>query len=121
VELLLDGALVGDGAAAGLYLDALLDAESHVWCSPEERPLLAGFLDRMREHGVPYGYRDARFVAARVERALARRPRLALRAGEADALAAVLAEIAARVREGAPRLLGEVRRRLPAEARWTVE
>jgi hypothetical protein len=121
VELLLDGALVGDGSAAALYLDALRDAEAHVWCAPEERELLAGFLDRMRGHGVPYGYRDPRFVAARIERALARRPRLALRAGETDALAAVLAEIAGRVRECAPRLLGEVHRRLPAEARWPAE
>src|SRR5262249_59537819 len=79
IELLLDGTLVADTPTAALYLDALVDAEARIRCASEEQLMLARFLDRMRAHGVPYGYRDPRFVAARVERALASRPRLALR------------------------------------------
>jgi len=116
VELLLDGTLVADTRTGTLYLEALRNARSHLACAAEEQPLLDHFIDRMRDHGVPHGYADPRFVATRVERALARRPRLSLRPGQVDALGIALDDIAARVRARAPRLFADVRRRLPPEA-----
>lgn len=115
IELLIDGTLVTDGRACALYVRALRDAEAHIACADvDEVPLLARFLDRVRGAGVPYPYADPRAVAARVERALVSRPRLALHEGQADVLAAVLANVVTDVRGRARSLLDEVRRGLPA-------
>jgi hypothetical protein len=109
VELLIDGTLVRDACAGELYLRALASAEAHIACAlPEDTARIVGFLDRARAAGIPYPYADPRAVAVRVERALLSRPRLTLRAGCADALAAVLGDVAADVRGRAPALLDHV-------------
>jgi hypothetical protein len=125
IELLIDGTLVTDGRACALYVRALRDADAHMACADiDEGPSLARFLDRVRGAGVPYPYADPRAVAARVERALLSRPRLALHGGQADVLAAVLADVAADVRERARSLLDEVRRgllaRMAGPERWAT-
>jgi hypothetical protein len=115
IELLLDGNLVTDARACGLYVRALDDAEAHIACEGADDVLrLARFLDRVRGAGVPYPYTDPGAVADRVERAIASRPLLALAGGDADVLVAVLADVAAEVRARAASLLDDVRRGLSA-------
>lgn len=116
VELLIDGTLVTDGGACQLYLRALQDADACVACARDDAPRLARFLARARDSGVPYGYADPRFVAARVERALSSRSRLALRSRHVEVLATVLAGVAADVPARARSLLIDVRRGLSAMA-----
>ena len=113
VELLLDGTLVTVHRACDLYLRALGDGGAYLTCDgADDVPRLARFLDRLRGAGIPYAYADPRAVAGRVERALSPRPLLALPAGRADVLAAVLSDVAADVRERAASLLDDVRRGL---------
>ena len=116
VELLIDGTLLADRRTCELYAQALGDTGSHATCPRDtDGPRLVRFFDRMRGSGVPYGYADPRFVAARVERALAARPRLAVPASHFTALETVLTEVAEEIRERAATLIDTVRRSLPPE------
>jgi hypothetical protein len=109
VELLIDGTLVQDARAGDLYLRAIAGAEAHLACAlPEDTARIVGFLERARAAGIPFPYADPGAVAVRVERALRSRPRLALAGEHADALAAVLGDVAADVRGRAPALLDHV-------------
>ena len=120
IELLLDGTLVTNARAGGLYVQALEDAEAHIACADaDDVPRLARFLDRLRGAGIPYPYADPRAVAARVERALSSRPLLALPAGHVEVVASVLADVAADVRARAVSLLDDVRRGLRAQ--WSLD
>lgn len=83
-EMMLDACLIEEPRSAALYLaaleaaPALLDAvRTH-----GERQRLDAFVLRIRGYGLPVGYRDDAFVAARIQDALAPRPRLALTAAE---------------------------------------
>jgi len=111
VELLIDGTLVTDERTGDLYLRALRDAEAHIVCTDAgDASRVAQFLDRARAAGIPYPYTDPRAVAARVERALLRRPRLALGGEHEGVLARVLGDVDAEVRVRAGALLDHVRR-----------
>ena len=89
LELLLDGWLVArEGAST--YRRALAHAHRlghHVqWSDEEGEHRWQGLCTRLAEAPVPEGYVDADFVTERLERILARRPRLALQGDELDAV-----------------------------------
>lgn len=98
VELLLDGALVGDERHRALYLAALAIAPVPVrWRDDGDDVLFARLHARLAGHGVPDDLRAPRSVAERVVRTLSGRRLLAPSADERLMIAAVLAELAADV------------------------
>lgn len=116
VELLLDGALLDDAAAAHAYPRALDhgrrgDAELS-WRQPEHAERWRGLIDRLADHGMPHGYADAQIVAERVTRILARRPLLALTDTESGIVGEVLVEARERVHDRAAELCNHVRAQL---------
>jgi hypothetical protein len=114
VELLLDGALSGDGDARVAYLAALeVDAEL-TWREDDDAERYAGLLARLRDHGVPDDLRRPEVAAARVLRAISFRP--LLRADDRDAaiIRRELAAVAPRVAAMAPRIADDLRAALRA-------
>jgi hypothetical protein len=90
VELLLDGALIGrDRAADARYLEAVALAPTH-GAAHGDHPRMGDLIARLARQGLPIAYRDPREVARRTAWALAGRPRLALDAAGAVALAEAL-------------------------------
>ena len=114
-ELCLDGALVGDAAASGLYLDALAAGADPVleralsWSAPDGAARWRVLCGRLAAHGPPIEYRVPSSVAERVERVLARRPLLALTPRDAAIVRRAMPEVAARVAEAAPAVLEQLR------------
>jgi hypothetical protein len=110
IELLLDGVLAGDGPARAAYARSLEGAEEarapFLFADEPSRERWRMLVVRLRGGGIPEGYRDPDFVAARIVGALSRRPRLALGAGDAAALRAFLPSLARRVAEDAHALCG---------------
>lgn len=91
-ELLLDGALLGDGPTVDAYLAALgLPASAFGARLPDdERHRWSSAFARRRSAGPPTLYADAGRVAALLQRILARRRALAFDPGEVPRVAAVL-------------------------------
>ena len=92
IELLLDGELAQDDAHAAVHRLAMDAAREHG--EPVWRVAPGGdwdrLVERLTEAGPPRHLREPESVAPRVVRALARRPRLALRTPEAASLRAWL-------------------------------
>jgi hypothetical protein len=111
IELLLDGTLVGAEPHARAYEQALATLrEAHLrFDDPAHGPRYWAFHARLRGYGVPHGYVDPAFVAARIRDALAGRPRLALGDVSVDDLARVLATLRPEITRRAETLLDEVR------------
>ena len=111
IELLLDGTLVGTDAHARAYLDALAaHRDEHLDFDEEAHgPRYRAFHARLRGYGVPHGYIDPAFVAARIRDALAGRPRLALGDVGVDEVTRVLAALQPEITRRAETLLDEVR------------
>jgi hypothetical protein len=122
LELLIDGSLAGDSAAVERFDEALESAsrsevrDSIVWRGDGARRF-ARLQERLCASGIPSVYRDVEQVAERVAWALGSRPRLALDARGERELAGWLSELAPRVEELAPLLVGEVAARLARGAR----
>jgi hypothetical protein len=121
VELLLDGALSHDAQARSAYRSALTSPSrtriAHALgpdASDQAERLHAG-LQRLALAPVPEGYRDADFAFERVRNLLARRPRLALRDADLEAVRRVLHATRPAVERACPLLLEQVRERLPAQ------
>lgn len=105
IELLLDGELASDRTRAnGLapYRAALRAghalAESG-GAGPEATTRFPQLLSRLEAAPIPLAYRDPSFVAQRLERILADRPRLALHPGDERAVTAWLTDVQPAVRE----------------------
>ena len=102
VELLLDGELTQLGDANDAYL-AALEAEASAalssvrWRGDDGSQAVRGLLDRLRAHGVPHDYGDVAVVLDRLTRVLARRTRLAIEPGAADAVRSELTLLSAEV------------------------
>jgi len=116
VELLLDGALVGDATADGAYLGALanapaLDAAIR-WSRGDAARRWPLLRLRLRDAGLPHALRDPGRVAERVVRALSPRPLLRLSTPECDALERWLREVQGEVQCRAPALIEETLERL---------
>lgn len=98
VELLLDGALVDEARYRAAYLAGLGHEPVLRWRDDDAAPRFAVLLDRLRARGVPDDLRRPEAIAARVQRVLADRPRLAPSPGElvviGDALAAFQMRVA---------------------------
>ncbi len=116
IELLLDGTLVDGDTGARAYVEALAALEeAHLrFDDATHAPRFWALHARLRGWGVPYGYVDPAFVAARIGDALAHRPRLALGTVSTDAVAGVLDAVRPAVVRRADALLGEVRAGLRA-------
>ena len=120
IELLLDGALVGDAHVAGLYEGALragADDELRAslrWSHEDGDARWRSLCSRLAAQGVPFGYREPDRVAERVERVLSYRPRLALEPRHRSTLRGWLAGASERVNDAAPALLEQVRAGLAA-------
>ena len=116
VELLLDGCLSevesGRGSFERARAEAPGAASDVVWKRPDRERRWARLCDWLAESPVPDGYRDPDFVAERVRRILARRPRLALDARGEEALARWAHRARPLVADRAGALLDEVAERL---------
>jgi hypothetical protein len=110
IELLLDGWLAARQPPSTAFADALARApalaEDAALFRPAPEPeRWRAFCAGLSQSGLPLAYRCPERAALGVERALARRPRLALRAGERPAVASWLAEAAEMLAPRAPALL----------------
>jgi len=106
VELLLDGVLVEDAAAADAYLAALDHDPAGIAWPDGGGERFAILRARLRDHGVPHDLQRPEVAARRLVRALAHRPLLAPSSGDADRITRTLAGFARRVRVAAPTVLG---------------
>jgi hypothetical protein len=114
VELLLDGWLAESAGVPSLYRRALGDAPAlaagirfRAGASARPFPELCA---RLLAAPLPEAYGRPAFVAERVVRILARRPRLALAVREQDAVALALADLLPRLRAEAPVLMDAMER-----------
>lgn len=112
-ELLLDGLLLDrDGAARDAYLAAVALPLSELGLrfarddGPERFALL---YERLSGYGLPFDYRSPEQVALRLEQILARRPRLAIRAGDRAIILPFLERTREALAASLPDLLDEVR------------
>ena len=118
VELLLDGWLVERREAREAYASALRcgrqgERGRHIhWLDGEGRQRWRRLRRRLEEHGPPEDYRDPALVAARIERILRPRPRLALDAPRLEITARYLPELQQLVHARATRLVDELRQGL---------
>ncbi len=112
VELLLDGLLARDRDARAAYLGCLEGAESagapFVWADALSAQRWRTQIVRLRRSTILDDYRRPDFVVERLVGALARRPRLALGAGDVEALRGFLPALAGRVEAALPALVGPV-------------
>ena len=119
VELLLDGCLAERGVPAD-YERAVAAAgpagtEALTFRGEAQAPLHVRWLEvceRLASAPIPSGYADPAFVAERLVRILARRPRLAVAPERADAVLGWCVDWRPRVAAEVEGLLGEVRERL---------
>jgi acyl carrier protein phosphodiesterase len=102
-ELLLDGALEWTPADDGLFRAALAEGAGAL-----DEPRWHLLLERLATADVPARWRDLDLVTELVEAILARRPRLAMAAGDGPALRAALGAAQPQVAAAAPGLVGEV-------------
>jgi acyl carrier protein phosphodiesterase len=111
VELLLDGALLDDERACALYLAALAheDESGIVWAEAAQVARWHALRARLREYGVPEGYRDPDTVATRVGQVLSRYASLALSERDQEIVREEMAGLKERVVARVPELLAELR------------
>ena len=115
VELLIDDALLAEGAEAFAGVWARLadpDPTVAAIVPDDERDRWLAGLARLTTHLDPWSHTGPAAAAQRLEHLLARRPRLALAPGERAEVAAALAEVADEVTEVAPTLVADVARSL---------
>jgi hypothetical protein len=113
VELLLDGELVARGGVPACYHDALATAKAPIrWRQSDGTARWEYLRGRLRDAPLPHGYQDPEFVAERLVRILAGRPRLALERSGIDTVFAWSRRARAPVARAADELLDEVRQRL---------
>lgn len=120
VELLLDGALVGDADARALYLCALEHAEELgraaepriEWAAPDQAERWQALHTRLRLHGVPEDYGDAGVVGRRVGQILARYETLALNERELAIVTDEMEPLRRRVVAEAPAIMAGLRQAL---------
>ncbi|MGH0030529.1 MAG: hypothetical protein ACQGVC_12110 [Myxococcota bacterium] len=116
VELLLDGALVGDADRDAAYRAALASAPEHDgairWGRSDAGARWARLRGRLVRAGLPHDLRDPARVLRRVVRVLEPRPRLRLDACEQPAVEAWLADAQPRVASRASALVEETLSRL---------
>ena len=109
VELLLDGLLAHDGGARAAYARSLAGAEAarapFVFDDELSRRRWRSLVVRLGAGTIPDAYRDLDFVTARLVGALARRPRLALGAGDVSVVRGFLPGLARRVAAAADELM----------------
>jgi hypothetical protein len=117
IELLFDGALVGDARGDAAYVGALVTArevEAAIrWSHDDAAARWQRLQSRLLASGPPRALRDPAHVTERVARALAPRPRLAVPDPLLAHVEAWLAGALAEVSAAAPRLLAETLERLP--------
>lgn len=111
IELLLDGTLVHEALPGRAFLGAIaaLREEHVVFGAADDAARFWRFHGRVRDYGIPYGYVDPDFVAARIAGALANRPRLALGGSQEVDVARVLRAMQPLIVRRATTLLSEVR------------
>lgn len=116
VELMLDGWWVREHGVPASYRPALAEAgavEPHmVWRGEVESAALTRTCERIAELDLAEGYAEPAFVAERLTRILARRPRLALAPAEQPLVTAWAREARADIDAAAPEILAEVGRGL---------
>jgi hypothetical protein len=108
VELLLDGTLIHDREAVAAFRDALAttnDTLGDTLAHPTTTQRMAEVAAALHGADLPDAYEDVDRVSLRLERILARRPRLALAAHEPPLVRAWLAEIQPEIRMVAPGLV----------------
>jgi len=95
VELILDGALVGEGAIDELYQDALEQAAVHPPVFDDALAALrfAKLITQLREMGPPIGYRDPAILTKTLGKILNPRPLLRLTAEDSAILSEVMATL----------------------------
>ena len=99
VELILDGALVGDSPNDKLYQDALEQAAAHPPAFNDAMATLrfTKLITRLREIGPPIGYRDPSILARTMGKILKPRPLLRLSPEDSAILSDVMAPLHRRV------------------------
>ena len=117
VELLLDGALVGEPAYREAYVRGLAYDAELAWRDPGDAARFAALLARLRAYGVPDDLRDPSAIALRLGRLLARRPRLAPSPGDLRAIEAALVAHRARVVVAAPAVVRALRAAMELDQR----
>lgn len=113
VELLLDGALLGDADHAEAFAEpwaalGRADADALAMVPDEHHDRWTGFLDQLTRHLDPAAYADADYAADRTAGTLGRRPRLAMTDDERATLRALASEAQADIREAAPAIVDQV-------------
>jgi hypothetical protein len=114
VELLLDGVLVDDARYRAAYLGGLGHEPALRWRDEEAAPRFAVLLDRLRTRGVPDDLRRPEAIAARVQRVLAHRPRLAPSPGELVVIGQALAAFQPRIAVAAETVVRALRAAMTA-------
>jgi hypothetical protein len=115
VEILLDGALLGEVGARAAYVGAIEAAAPERlgaaigWSAADGAARFEGLRQRLAVYGVPDDTRDVGSVAVRVTRTLGRRPLLALNATDAEAMRDVLPGLQAAVDAAAPGIIADLR------------
>ena len=113
VELLIDDALLADGAVAFAGVWARLadpDPTVAAVVPVAERDRWLAGLARLTTRLDPWAHSGPAAAAERLEHVLARRPRLAMAPGEREQVAAALADVADEVTDVAPTLVADVAR-----------
>jgi hypothetical protein len=114
-ELLLDGLLSDDRAVRAAYARALEIAIEHrfehsmTWRGDADAAGLRKLLERLAVAPLPEGYRDPEFVYDRLHTILARRPRLALQAGDREPVLRWLRSASTRLQRDADTILAALR------------
>ncbi len=114
IELLLDAVLAEDDALVAAYQRAL--AVELELAEPEHHRIITGVRARLAEAGAPRWYAELDELAPRLERILARRPRLALAPSDRAPLRRWLDDAHAAVERSASALMAELDVRLATSA-----
>jgi hypothetical protein len=109
VELVLDGVLLDEAAHRDAYTAAIAHGPAPlVWREDGDADRFAALLARLRAYGLPEDLRRPRAAAERIFRMLAGRTLLAPDAGERQAIADVLEDLAPRIAVAAPTVIRQV-------------
>jgi hypothetical protein len=116
VELLLDGALLGEPAYRAGYLNGLEHDPALRWRDPATAPRFATLLARLRARGVPDDLQAPPAIAIRLEHILAHRPLLAPSSDDLRAIRAALIAFKPRIDAAAETVVRAMRAGLDASA-----